>query len=65
MTLPVGRNGSTGSRTGVLDTLCCRAASVACVYVYAVVVVVVYVFAFLFVCLSTSFSTCLCSLCQP
>lgn len=24
MTLPVGRNGSSGSRTGVLDTLCCR-----------------------------------------
>ena len=23
MTLPVGRNGSSGSRTGVLDTLCC------------------------------------------
>lgn len=24
MTLPVGRNGSSGSRTGVLDTLCSR-----------------------------------------
>lgn len=51
MTLPVGRNGSSGSRTGVLYTLCCRGKELLQLCVCARTCVYS-------VCLFTSFNTC-------